>query len=115
VLETGFKGKADSGFTYDVSATLARNSLDLSMTDSLNASFGPDSQTEFRFGELIQRETNLNADFTYPLEAGLASPVTLSIGAEYRREQYEATPGELQSYGAGPFALGVVPAGGLGG
>ncbi len=100
----GFKGKADSGLTYDISATAARNSLDLSMNSSLNASFGPQSQTAFRFGELIQREVVLNADFTYPLEAGFASPITLSGGLEYRREQYEATPGELQSYAAGPFA-----------
>ena len=101
----GFKGKADSGFTYDVSATAARNSLDLSMRNSLSATFGPQSQTKFRFGELIQREVVLNADFTYPLEAGFASPITLSAGAEYRREQYEATPGELQSYSAGPYAV----------
>ena len=100
----GLKGEADSGFTYDASATFARNSLSLSMTDSLSASFGPQSQTSFFFGELIQRELNLNADFTYPVEVGFASPITLSGGAEYRRETYETTVGDLQSYAAGPFA-----------
>lgn len=100
----GVKGEADSGLTYDLSATLARNSLSLSMTDSLSSSFGPQSQTEFFFGNLIQREQNLNLDLTYPLEVGFASPVTLSGGAEYRREEYETTVGDLQSYGAGPFA-----------
>ena len=38
------------------------------------------------------------------MEAGLASPITLSAGAEYRRETYGATEGDVQSYGAGPFA-----------
>ncbi|MBC2667542.1 TonB-dependent receptor [Novosphingobium piscinae] len=101
----GIKGAADSGLTYDLSATFARNSLDLAMTGSLSASYGPQSQRDFNFGKLIQSETNLNADFTYPLEVGFASPVTLSLGSEYRREQYEKTVGDLQSYGAGPYAV----------
>jgi iron complex outermembrane recepter protein len=100
----GFKGKTDSAFTYDFSATFARNSLDLSMNQSLSASFGPQSATSFQFGKLIQSEQTLNADFTYPLEVGFASPITLSGGAEYRRERYEKTVGDLQSYAAGPFA-----------
>ena len=104
----GFKGKADSGFTYDISASLSRNSLDLSMTNSLSASFGPQSQTSFKFGKLIQGETVLNADFTYPLEVGFDSPITLSAGGEYRRERYEKTVGDLQSYAAGPFASQVL-------
>lgn len=101
----GVKGGAESGLTYDFSATLARNSLSLSMTDSLSASYGPQSQTEFFFGKLIQREQNVNLDLTYPLEVGFFSPVTLSGGAEYRREEYETTVGDLQSYGAGPYAV----------
>ncbi|CAN5470922.1 TonB-dependent receptor [soil metagenome] len=100
----GTKGVADSGLTYDLSATLAKNTLDLGMTQSLNASFGPASQKEFKFGELIQREVNLNLDLTYPIEVGFASPITLSGGAEYRNEEYEATAGDLQSYAAGPYA-----------
>ena len=100
----GIKGEFDGGFTYDLSATLARNSLALSMTDSLSPSFGPQSQTSFFFGNLIQREQNVNLDLTYPVEIGFASPVTLSGGAEFRREEYQTTVGDVQSYAAGPFA-----------
>ena len=100
----GLKGELDNGLTYDVSGTYARNKLALSMTGSLSPSFGPQSQTSFFFGNLIQREYNGNLDLTYPLEVGFASPVTLSGGAEYRREQYETTVGDLQSYAAGPYA-----------
>ena len=100
----GLKGSADGGFTYDLSGTLSRNSLDLAMTNSLSASYGPASQTSFQFGKLIQREIDGNLDLTYPVEVGFASPITLSGGAEYRREEYEATAGDLQSYGAGPYA-----------
>lgn len=100
----GLKGEVAGGLTYDLSGTLARNTLKLSMTDSLSPSFGPQSQTSFFFGNLIQREQNANLDLTYPLDAGLASPITLSGGAEYRREEYETTVGDLQSYAAGPYA-----------
>mgnify|MGYP000722284822 CR=1 FL=1 len=100
----GLKGEFEGGLTYDLSATFARNSLSLSMTDSLSASFGPASQTSFYFGDLIQRERNLNLDLTYPLEVGFASPITLSAGVEKRREEYEKTVGDLQSYAAGPYA-----------
>jgi iron complex outermembrane recepter protein len=101
----GYKGETESGLRYDLSGSLSRNSLKLSMTNSLNQSFGPDSQTSFEFGTLSQQELNFNLDLSYALEAGFASPVTLSAGAEYRKETYGQTEGDLQSYGAGPFAV----------
>lgn len=100
----GVKGKSDD-FTYDLSATIARNQINLSMYSSLSPSYGPASQSEFQFGKLIQEEQNLNADFTYAIDAGLASPITLSWGAEFRRENYTQTEGDVQSYAAGPFAV----------
>ncbi len=101
----GYKGHTEGGFTYDASVSTSRNSLDLSLTNSLNASFGPQSQTSFSAGKLIQTEFNANLDLTYPLEVGFYKPVTLSAGFEFRRESYEKTLGDLQSYGAGPYAV----------
>ncbi|MBW6526545.1 TonB-dependent receptor [Sphingomonas sp. RHCKR7] len=100
----GYKGTAGA-FSYDVSGTLARNKLSLSMYSSANFSFGPDTQTSFDFGELIQKETNFNADFTYAADLGLAAPLTISAGAEYREETYAQTAGDPQSYAAGPYAV----------
>jgi len=101
----GFKGHTDSNLTYDLSASLSRNALDLSMYKSLSPSYGSATQTSFKFGKLIQTELDANLDMTYGIEAGLASPVTLSWGGEYRREGYESTAGDPQSYGAGPYAV----------
>lgn len=101
----GFRGGDASAIKYDLSASLSKQQLDLSMYDSLSPSFGPDTQTEFKFGKLIQRELNLNLDLSHEFNVGLASPLTLAGGLEYRRESYEATEGELQSYGAGPYAV----------
>ncbi|HEV2594181.1 MAG TPA: TonB-dependent receptor [Sphingomicrobium sp.] len=100
----GYKGGEAGGFTWDLSGTLAKNTLTLSMYDSLSPSYGPLSQTSFHFGQLSQKEKNLNADFTYPLNVGFFSPLTLAWGAEYRQETYGQTAGDVQSYGAGPYA-----------
>ena len=54
----GYKGESGA-FSYDLSGTIARNKLSLSMYNSLNASFGPATQTAFDFGDLIQKELNL--------------------------------------------------------
>ena len=100
----GWKGHLDAGLTWDLSGTIAKNTLTLSMFDSLSPTYGPESQTSFHFGQLSQKEQNLNADFTYPVNLGLFSPLTLAWGAEYRKETYGQTAGDVQSYGAGPFA-----------
>ncbi len=112
-----FVGKTDQAFgvvgikgemgklNYDLSGSLSRNQLDLSMYRSINFSYGPESQTEFEFGKLIQKEFNANLDMTYEVDAGLASPLTVSGGLEFRRETYTTTEGDVQSYGAGPYAV----------
>lgn len=100
----GYKGTAGA-FGYDISAAQSSNTVDLGMHDSLSPSFGVDSQTSFKFGDLIQKETDANLDMTYQIDAGLASALTLSGGGEYRKEQYTAQQGDLQSYGAGPYAV----------
>jgi iron complex outermembrane recepter protein len=100
----GYKGKLENGLSYDVSGTLAENTLALSMYDSLNASFGPASQTRFEFGAFKQKLENFNLDLSYPIEVGgLASPLTLSGGLEWRKETFTLPAGDLQSYAAGPY------------
>ena len=98
----GYKGSSGA-FRYDLSASLSKNVLDLSVYDSFAPTFGPASQTSFEFGKLIQKEFDANLDLGYEVDAGLASPVTLSWGAEYRRETYEATSGDPQTYLTGPY------------
>jgi len=103
-LTAGYKGKQDSGLTYDLSLSSSENKVDLSMYNSLSPSYGQASQTSFEFGALIQKETDAALDLTYPLNIGWATPATLSGGLEFRKETFTATPGDPQSYGAGPYA-----------
>ncbi len=100
----GYKGSLANGFTWDISGSLSRNSLGLSMYNSISPSYGPQSQTRFNFGDLIQEESVVNVDLTYPVKlAFLASPLTVAVGGEYRTETYTQTAGDPQSYGAGPY------------
>jgi iron complex outermembrane receptor protein len=100
----GWKGSLAGGLTWDLSGTMAKNTLTLSMFESLSPTYGPASQTSFEFGTLSQKERNANIDFTYPVDVGLFSPLTLAWGGEYRKEIYGQSAGDPQSYGAGPFA-----------
>jgi len=103
----GYRGKLDD-LKYDFSASYGQNQLRSYLRDTINPSYGPQSPTSFYLGKSTQSETNFNADFSYPIDLGLASPLNLAWGAEYRRESYEVGLGETASWAAGPFARQVV-------
>ncbi len=101
----GYKGTNRWGVNYDVSGTTAQNSLALSLKTSLNPSLGPLSPTSFYDGKFIQKENNFNLDLNYPwMVPGLASPVSVAGGLEWRDENYQQLLGDQASYVAGPYA-----------
>ena len=71
--------------------------------DTINTSFGTASQNEFDAGGLRYGQNIANLDFSNQFEAGLAKPVSVAVGAEYREEQFEIRPGDLQSWATGPL------------
>ncbi|WP_428624443.1 TonB-dependent receptor plug domain-containing protein [Sedimenticola sp.] len=103
----GFRGQMGE-LNYDFSASHGQNELSFSLANTLNPSFGPDTPTSFHLGKFTQKEQNLNADFSYPVDLGLASPLNIAWGVEYRREEYEIGLGDTASWSAGPFARQVV-------
>jgi iron complex outermembrane receptor protein len=103
----GYRGKW-GGLSYDVSASYGQDRLRYYLDRSVNPSFGPNTATSFYIGQLKQSETNLNADFSYPVEFGMASPLNVAWGLEYRREAYDVGLGDRQSWDAGPYAREVV-------
>lgn len=103
----GYRGKTGE-LSYDVSASYGQNQLRYFLDNTVNPSFGPQSPTSFYIGKLKQSETNFNADFSHPVEIGLASPLNVAWGAEYRREAYEVGLGDRAAWDAGPFARQVV-------
>jgi iron complex outermembrane receptor protein len=101
----GEKGTTDFGMSYDISGTTAQNSLAVSLKDSINPSLGPQSPKSFYDGKFVQKETNFNIDVSYPWAvAGLASPVSVAAGLEWRDENYQQLLGDAASYASGPYA-----------
>jgi iron complex outermembrane receptor protein len=100
----GYKGTTGFGLNYDISGSLANNTLAVSLKNSINPSLGPLSPTRFYDGKFAQRETTFNVDLSYPLTVpGLASPLSIAGGLEWHDENYQQLLGDLPSYQAGPY------------
>ncbi len=101
----GEKGTTAFGLNYDISGSTAQNSLAVSLQDSINPSLGPQSPKSFYDGKFVQKETNFNLDVSYPWAvSGLASPISVAGGLEWRNEGYQQLLGDAASYAAGPYA-----------
>lgn len=101
----GARGELDSGMTWDLRARTAENEVSYVLKDSINPSLGALSPTTFNPGTLSQEETSLNADFVQPVEmAGLASPLNVAFGMEWREETYKIGAGDAASIAVGPTA-----------
>ena len=99
-LVAGLKGNFDNGVVYDLSGTYGSNRIDYKLNGSLNASWGPDSQFDFRPGDLKQEDINLNLDLSYVIRENF----NLAGGLEWRQEKYTMFEGDTQSWMAGPWA-----------
>ena len=100
----GLKAFTAGGTNIDISYTYGDNELTFDILNTLNRSLGPTSQTEFYAGALEVNQHVLNLDFNKQLEWGLAYPITLSYGAEWRGDEFIQSPGEPNSYALGTFA-----------
>ncbi|MGB7372946.1 TonB-dependent receptor plug domain-containing protein [Pontixanthobacter sp.] len=103
-LFVGFKGEVGGNLTYDVSGGYGRNKVDYQIRNTVNASLGPNTPTNFNAGFQAQTELVFNADFTYGVDLGFASDLNIAFGAQYQDEQFEIGEGDRESYIAGPFA-----------
>src|SRR3546814_19038698 len=98
-LVAGLKGGNDAGWSWDVSYNYGYNHIGFKTQNTINYSLGTASPTSFYDGALEYTQNVVNADVTKTLDWGLAYPATLSLAAEYRREQWNHSPGEPAPYG----------------
>ncbi|MCY3741450.1 MAG: TonB-dependent receptor [Candidatus Poribacteria bacterium] len=99
-LLVGLKGTFAADLGWDLSASYGRHASDFFIRNTVNASLGPDTPTEFDPGDYIQADTNINLDLTYPLHDMLF----LASGLEYRTETFEIVQGQIESWEIGPLA-----------
>ena len=100
----GIRGSFDNGLNYDISGRTGESEIRYTLGNTINPSQGRASQKSFKPGDLINSETQFQADFNYEFESDFASPLLLAFGTSYMDESYEVVQGELNSYAAGPHA-----------
>ncbi|WP_444895025.1 TonB-dependent receptor plug domain-containing protein [Microbulbifer sp. SSSA005] len=99
----GIRGEFANGIGYDVSASRGHNEVDFNIYNTVNATLGPDTPTEFSPGGYAQTETNFNIDLTKSTEvAGL--PLFMATGFEWREEEFEVKQGDTASWQIGDLA-----------
>ncbi|WP_027672938.1 TonB-dependent receptor plug domain-containing protein [Rheinheimera baltica] len=106
-ITAGTKGAFKSGMLedilYDFSGSVGRNESSYMMTNTINASLGLDSPTEFNPGKYIQLEKNFTADFVKFVPAGLYEDLTVAFGAQWTEETFEVVAGDSASFEVGQF------------
>ena len=96
----GIRGFAGRGLVWDGSISVGSHQTDLFIGNTVNASLGPNTPTEFDLGSNRQQEIGLNLDVSYAVNDRL----NLAAGAEWRDEQYETRLGQRESWEVGPYA-----------
>lgn len=101
----GYRGELNNGLMYDFSARTGESKIAYTLSNTINPSLGPDTPTSFRPGDLVNQEMQLQADFSFEVDAGLDMPLVFAFGASYMDETYKIEEGEPLSYEAGPYSL----------
>lgn len=107
-LVFGYRARTGIGIDLDGAVSFGRNRIRYRMSETVNPSLGPDTPTSFYLGKLEQREINVNLDATTEIGVGLAKPLLLAFGGEFRKEIYEVGLGDRASWEIGPYAIQVV-------
>jgi len=101
----GLKGEFGA-WNWDVSMQYGQNKVDYTIVNSINASLGAASPTEFDAGGLTYSQWINNLDVSREVEIGALERLTLSFGLEYRRETFSVRAGEPDSYRSGGVTVG---------
>jgi len=95
-MTSGVKGEIGT-WTWDIGSTYGKDDMDLFTRNSANASlFAATGQTPVNFydGNYTSTQWTTNLDITKDIDVGLAGPLTIAFGGEYREETWEASPGD---------------------
>lgn len=94
----GLRGEIGGGVNFDLSTTYAQDDVKYSQTTSLNPSLGTASPTHFYLGKIRFDEWTSNLDLSKDLDIGLAGPLSLAVGAEYKKNKFLIGAGDPVSY-----------------
>ncbi len=103
----GVRGEL-AGWKADFSVGYGHNSFDYTTRNSLNASLAGAKLRDFDAGGLRYGQLAANLDFSREFDLGFAKPLSVAVGAEFRREDFTIRAGEPDSYASGPLYLSPV-------
>ena len=96
----GLRGEIRDNLRWDVSAYRGEHESDFFINNTVNASYGPETPRDFDPGLYKQTDTNFNADLSWTV----SDTLNIGFGGEFRNEEFEIGPGQVESYTAGPLA-----------
>ncbi|MEC3910824.1 TonB-dependent receptor [Sphingobium sp. CR2-8] len=97
-VAAGLRGDIGSGIRADLSTSYAQNEVKYAQTTSLNPSLGTASPTHFYLGKIRFDEWTSNLDLSKEFDIGLAGPIALAVGGEYKKNKFLIGPGDPVSY-----------------
>ena len=100
----GVEGKSN-GFDWDLSTVYGYNTLDYITAESANVTLGNPSPRSFYSGQLKFKQWTTNFDVTTQANLGLATPLKIAAGLEFRTEDYSIGAGEPDSYRNGGVTI----------
>lgn len=94
----GVKGEV-SGWKWDLGTVYGQNAFDFTIDNSNNVSLGPTSPTKFDAGQLAAGQWTTTLDFFREIGTSMwTAPIRVAVGGEFRRDMYEISAGEPDSY-----------------
>ncbi|MBA4091478.1 MAG: TonB-dependent receptor [Sphingobium sp.] len=105
----GLRGEVGGGVHFDLSTSYGQDEVKYAQTTSLNPSLGPASPTHFYLGKLRFDEWVSNLDLSKEFDIGLAGPLSVAVGGEYKKNKFVISPGDAVSYINGGY---IFPTGG---
>lgn len=96
----GIRGQLESGMVWDASVSSGSSEVDFFITNTVNASLGPNTPTSFDPGLYKQEELNFNFDVSYAVN----DMANIAAGFEWRDEEFTIGIGQLESFQIGPLA-----------
>ena len=100
-LALGLRGNLANDWFYDVSMVVGRNEVEHFMHNTINpqlAEQGVNIPTTYFPQAYVQADQVFDVNVSKPLDMGMASPLHLALGFEWRNETFERSAGDMNSW-----------------
>ena len=100
-LATGLRGSVAGGWFYDLSVVFGTSKVEHFMHNTINPQLAGEQlniPTTYFPGTYIESDSVFDLNLSKPLDIGLAAPLNLALGFEYRTESFEREAGDRNSY-----------------